>query len=66
VFSGRFRAIFPSSERPDEVAEAGDVYYFEPGHILVYDEASEVLEFNPSEALTPLMDHIQRLADDSS
>jgi hypothetical protein len=66
VFTGRFRATFPDRDRPDEVAEAGDVYYFEPGHVLVYDEPSEVLEFNPSEALTPLMDHIQRSADGPS
>ena len=47
---------------PEEVAEAGDVYYFQPGHVLMYDEPSEVLEFNPAATLKLLMDHIERLA----
>jgi hypothetical protein len=30
----------------EEVIEAGDVYYLEPGHIPVFEEDSEVLEFS--------------------
>ena len=59
---GRLRCIFPGTDRPEEVAEAGDAYYFPAGHVLIYDEASEVLEFNPAAALADLMDHIERLA----
>ena len=62
VFSGRLRCVFPGTDRPEEVAGAGDAYYFPAGHVLVYDEPSEVLEFNPAAALADLMDHIERLA----
>jgi hypothetical protein len=33
--------------RGDEVLRAGDVYYLEPGHIPVFLEDTEVLEFSP-------------------
>ena len=62
VFTGRMRCTYPGTNRPDEVAEAGHAYYFPAGHVLVYDEPSEVLEFNPAAALADLMDHIERLA----
>ena len=62
MFKGRLRAQYPGTDRPDEVATAGDVYYFPAGHILVYDEESEVLELNPAAALNDLMDHIEQLA----
>jgi len=62
VFSGRLRCVFPGTDRPEEVAEAGDAYYFPAGHVLIHDEPSEVLEFNPAAALADLMDHSERLA----
>jgi len=31
----------------DEVVKAGDVYHFEPGHVPVFEEDTEVLEFSP-------------------
>jgi hypothetical protein len=43
----------------DEVALAGEVYFFRPGHVLIYEEPSEVLELNPAAALGILMDHIE-------
>jgi len=62
VFKGRLRAQYPGTNWPDEVATAGDVYYFPAGHVLVYDEASQVLELNPAAALNDLMDHIEQKA----
>ena len=62
VFTGRFRATYPGTDKPEEVAEAGDAYYFEAGHVLIYDEPSEVLEINPPAELAVMMDHIERLA----
>ena len=61
VFSGRLRVTYPGSDRADEVATAGDVYYFPAGHILVYEEDSEMPELNPAAALVDLMDHIHGL-----
>lgn len=31
----------------DAVLRTGDVYYLEPGHVPVYEEDTEVLEFSP-------------------
>ena len=62
VFSGRLRCTYPGSDWPDEVAEAGDVYFFEAGHHLEYEEPSEVLELNPAHALEVLMDHVEAFA----
>lgn len=66
VFSGKMRCVYPGTDWPDEVAEAGDAYYFPPGHVLKYDEPSEVLEFNPSAALGIVMDHIERLVSEGA
>ena len=62
VFSGRLRCRYPGTDWPDEVASAGDAYFFPAGHVLIYEEPSEVLELNPAAALQTLMDHIERLA----
>lgn len=59
MFEGRLRCRYPDSDWPDEVAETGDVYFFRPGHVLVYEEPSKVLELNPAAALQLLMDHIE-------
>jgi len=40
VFSGRVRCVVPGTDRSEEVAEAGDAYYFPAGHVLIYDDPS--------------------------
>ena len=40
VFSGRLRCVFPGTDPPEEVVEAGDAYYFPAGHVLIYDDPS--------------------------
>ena len=62
VFTGRVRCVYPDSDFADEVASAGDVFFFDAGHYLVYEEPSEVLELNPAGALQRLMDHIEAAA----
>jgi hypothetical protein len=62
MFRGRLRCVYPGSDWPDEVATTGDVYFFRAGHVLMYEEPSEVLELNPAAALNVLMDHIESLA----
>lgn len=63
VFKGTVRCVYPGSDFPDEVASTGDAYFFRPGHYLVYEEEeSEVLEWNPADALQFLMDHIEAQA----
>ncbi|MGW1029034.1 hypothetical protein ACWD4J_36055 [Streptomyces sp. NPDC002577] len=59
VLKGRVRCVYPGSDWPDEVAGAGEAYFFPAGHSLIYEEASEVLEFNPAAALQTLMNHFE-------
>jgi hypothetical protein len=40
----------------DFVLKTGDVYYLEPGHVPVYEEDTEVLEFSPKEEYQPTID----------
>lgn len=63
MFSGRLRCVYPGSDWPDEVAVAGDAFFFRAGHVLVYEEPSEVLELNPAAALQVLMDHMEGVAE---
>ena len=44
VLKGRMRIRYPDRE---EVIEAGDAYYMEPGHLPLFEEATEVIEFSP-------------------
>ena len=60
IVEGRLRSTYPGTDVPDEVAETGDVYFFPPGHILVYDAPTTALEFNPAAALQQLMDSAER------
>jgi hypothetical protein len=62
VFSGRIRCRYPGSNWPDEVAAAGQAYFFRAGHVLSYEEETEALELNPAAALQTLMDHIESVA----
>ncbi len=45
VIRGRARVIYPDRE---EILEAGDAYYLEPGHNLVVEEDGEIVEFSPA------------------
>ena len=62
VFKGRIRCVYPGSNWLDEVAEAGDVYFFQAGHHLIYEEATEAFELNPAHALQVLMDNVESYA----
>ena len=43
IFKGRVRVKRASG---DEVLQAGDVYHLEPGHVPIFEEDTEVLEFS--------------------
>ncbi len=59
VFTGILRCVYPDSNWPDEVARAGDAYFFRAGHILKYEADTEALELNPAYALQVLMDQVE-------
>jgi hypothetical protein len=44
ILKGRMRVKRPSG---NEVLRTGDVYYLEPGHVPVFEEDTEILEFSP-------------------
>jgi hypothetical protein len=62
MLRGRLRCRYPESDWADEVAETGQVFFFPAGHVLIYEEDSEVIELNPAAALQVLMDHIESVA----
>ena len=43
MLKGRMRIRYPDRE---EVIEAGDAYYMEPGHVPLFEEDTEVIEFS--------------------
>lgn len=62
VFEGRMRCTYPGSDKTDEVAEAGDVYYWPAGHVLVYEAPTTCFELNPAAAFVDYMDYGARAA----
>ena len=57
VLKGRMRARYADRE---EVISAGDVYYLAPGHICVFEEATEVVEFSPKGEYQQTMEVVAR------
>lgn len=60
IFEGTIRATYPDTNLPDEVATAGEAYFFPAGHILIYEEATKAMELNPAYALQQCMDATER------
>jgi hypothetical protein len=60
IFEGSIRAVYPDTDIPDEVATAGEAYFFPAGHVLIYPEPTKALELNPAFALQQCMDLTQR------
>lgn len=48
VFKGRMRVRYGDRE---EVIEAGDTFYMEPGHTAIIEAGTEFVEFSPKEEL---------------
>ena len=42
-----------------ETVNAGEVYYWPPGHTVRVDEDYEAIEFSPSGQMSELMDHLE-------
>lgn len=60
IVRGALRCIYPGTDMSDEVARTGEVYFFPAGHVLIYEEPTTAIEFNPAAALQQLMDGVQR------
>jgi hypothetical protein len=57
VFKGRMRVRYADRE---EVVEAGDAYYMEPGHSPVLEAGTELVEFSPKDEYRKTMEVAER------
>jgi quercetin dioxygenase-like cupin family protein len=57
VFKGRIRL---KRKDGDVVPKTGDVYYIEPGHVPIFEEDTEVLEFSPKKEYQQTIDVVAR------
>jgi hypothetical protein len=57
VLKGRMRIRYPDRE---EVIEAGDAYYMEPGHLPLFEEDTEIIEFSPKGEYQKTMEVAER------
>ncbi len=57
VITGQMR--FQFADR-DEVFNAGDVYYVEPGHLPLLSAGTEYIEFSPTDKLHEMMTIVER------
>ena len=57
VLEGRMRIRYADRE---EVIEAGDAYYMEPGHLPLFEEDTEVIEFSPKGEYQKTMEVAER------
>ena len=44
----------------EETSRAGDVYYWPAGHTGWTDEGVTFLEFSPTDAIMPVLDHLSK------
>lgn len=55
VIKGRMRVIYSDRE---EIVNAGEAYYLEPGHNVVCEEEGELVEFSPREQYKETMEAV--------
>src|SRR5215208_6812340 len=57
VVRGRFRVRYRDRE---EVVKVGDAYYMPPGHVPIFEEDTEVVEFSPKGAYQAMLEVVAR------
>lgn len=57
VLKGQLKIIYDGKE---EIAKAGDAYYFPPGHTGIAEAGTEVWEFSPEDKLRKTMEVLTR------
>lgn len=55
VVSGRFRVRYADRV---ETMQAGDVYFLPPGHLPIFDEDTEIVEFSPQHEYNATMETV--------
>jgi hypothetical protein len=57
ILTGRVRI---KRKDGDTVLQTGDVYYLEPGHVPVFEEYTEILEFSPKKEYQMTIDVVNK------
>ncbi len=57
VISGRIRVRYRGRE---EIVNAGDAYYMAPGHVPIFEEDTEVVEFSPKGEYQMMLEVVAR------
>jgi hypothetical protein len=57
LFKGKMRVNYPDR---DEEVNSGEVYYMAPGHLAMFEEDCELVEFSPKAELKKTMDVLSR------
>jgi Cupin domain len=55
VVRGRFRVRYGGRE---EIVTAGDAYHIPPGHVSIYEEDTEVVEFSPKREYQTMLEAV--------
>jgi ethanolamine utilization protein EutQ (cupin superfamily) len=58
VLEGAVHVRYTDGE--EETVEAGDVYYWPPGHTVWFDEDTKFVEFSPEGGMGEVLDHVER------
>ena len=58
VEKGKLRII--DKNKKTTVVKGGEVFYMPPGHTVIIDEDSKVVEFSPEEGMHELNKHVQK------
>lgn len=59
LLEGRFRVIYKDHE---EAVNAGDVFYLEPGHTIIFDAGTKYVVFGPAKEIERLASIVARNA----
>ena len=58
VIKGRIHIKY--GDGTEEHVQAGDIYYWPPGHTAIIEEDAEIVEFSPNEEMNIVLAHLQQ------
>jgi len=56
LMKGRVKVDYQDGE--SEIVEAGDLYYWPPGHTIAVEGDTQYVEFSPSDQFNDVLDHV--------
>lgn len=58
IFKGSIRIIY--NDGSEDLTQAGDIFYWEPGHTAIVEEDVLLMDFSPEKELNEVMEHIAK------